>query len=207
MHAQLLNWACMRQEAGPLFERRASAGGSLALPNLLRKTRKNRDTSMKHSSHVAFARAMGLKCLRSARARESAVAAGALPAQSKTRTDLPGASEWRGASWTAAGSEAPRRFRADTGPKKTAVDFDRPAPSRRSLSFGASITLKMAKNSMKRCNHQLGGHSRPWPMRPVNPGRPWSTLKLLPRGPAPSGIPPIASRGRCAKFYSCNRRN
>jgi hypothetical protein len=42
-------------------------------------------------SHAAFVRAMVHKSSRFARAGESAVAAGALPAQSKTRTELPGA--------------------------------------------------------------------------------------------------------------------
>jgi hypothetical protein len=42
--------------------------------------------------HAAFVRAMALKNSRLARADESAVAAGALPAQSKTRTGLPDAS-------------------------------------------------------------------------------------------------------------------
>jgi hypothetical protein len=42
-------------------------------------------------SHAAFVRAMVHKSSRLARAGESAVAAGALPAQSKTRTELPGA--------------------------------------------------------------------------------------------------------------------
>ena len=58
--------------------------------------------------HAAFVRAKVLKSLRLVRAGESAVAAGALPAQSKTRTDLLGASELRGASWTAAVSRAVR---------------------------------------------------------------------------------------------------
>jgi len=54
--------------------------------------------------HDAFVRATVRKSSWLARACESAVAAGALPAQSKTRTELPGASQLRGASWTAAGS-------------------------------------------------------------------------------------------------------
>ena len=48
----------------------------------------------------AFVRAMVLKSSRLMRACESAVAAGALPAQSMTRMGLPGASELRRASWT-----------------------------------------------------------------------------------------------------------
>jgi len=56
------------------------------------------DCGGKH--HAAFARATVRKSSRLVRACESAVAAGALPAQSKTRTDLPGASELRGASWS-----------------------------------------------------------------------------------------------------------
>jgi hypothetical protein len=51
--------------------------------------------------HAAFVRATVLKSSRLARACESAVAAVALPAQSKTRTGSPGASELRGAPWSA----------------------------------------------------------------------------------------------------------
>ena len=46
-------------------------------------------------SHAAFVRATVRKSSRLARACESAVAAGAWPAQSKTRTGLPGASKLR----------------------------------------------------------------------------------------------------------------
>jgi hypothetical protein len=38
-----------------------------------------------------------------------------------TPTGLPGASELRGASWTAAGSAAPRRFRTGNGVQKLAA--------------------------------------------------------------------------------------
>jgi len=43
------------------------------------------------------------------------------PAHTKTRTHLPGASASRWSSWTAAGSVAPRRFRACDGPQKLAA--------------------------------------------------------------------------------------
>jgi hypothetical protein len=56
--------------------------------------------------HAAFVRATVLKSSRPARACESAVAAGALPAQSMTRTELPGASQLRGALWPATGGQA-----------------------------------------------------------------------------------------------------
>jgi hypothetical protein len=46
--------------------------------------------------HAAFVRATVLESSRLARSGESAVAAGALPAQSMTRWDLPGASLLRG---------------------------------------------------------------------------------------------------------------
>jgi hypothetical protein len=52
--------------------------------------------------HSAFVRATVFKSSRLMCACKSAVAAGALPAQSMTRTGLPGASQLRGASWSAA---------------------------------------------------------------------------------------------------------
>jgi hypothetical protein len=51
--------------------------------------------------HAIFVRATVGKSSRLMRACKSAVAAGALPAQSMTRTELPGASKLRGASWSA----------------------------------------------------------------------------------------------------------
>jgi hypothetical protein len=47
--------------------------------------------------HAAFVRATVFKNRRLARAGEGAVAAGALPAEAKTRTELPGVSEFLGA--------------------------------------------------------------------------------------------------------------
>jgi hypothetical protein len=75
-----------------------------------------------NKSTVCCAQKLAGKDKRSQRAgRAKAPSPLALPAQSKTRTEFLAASELRGASWTAAGSKAPRRFRAPKGAQKLAA--------------------------------------------------------------------------------------
>ena len=132
-----------REEVGELEPRLESAGcGAKASAMRCESAKTSEATGLRRFSLGQ----RGLKSSWLARACESAVAADALPAQSKTRTESPGALELRNASWTAAGSVAPRRFRAGTGLQKSAVESARAAPNRRTLFFGAAIPLKTAKN-------------------------------------------------------------